>query len=230
MHPARAMTPPASGVLTPITAAEWVYEHCGHRPGRTLIALAGLPGSGKSTVARQIERAFNARAGREMMLAVGMDGFHLSKAVLLSRPDGVQALARRGAPWTFDADGMAQRLRAIRADDGRAVSWPEFAHEVGDPVDEARLISPEARVILVEGLYVLLDEGPWRAVRAAFDLRWFLDVPPAVARERLILRHMSAWKLLRAEAEERASRNDDLNAALVLPTREGADAWLWEAT
>ena len=37
------------------------------------------------------------------MMALSMDGFHLTKAELRQFPDPAQAFARRGAPWTFDA-------------------------------------------------------------------------------------------------------------------------------
>ena len=63
------------------------------------IAIAGETGSGKSTLAAHLADAFNATHS-EPMTALGMDGFHLPKAVLRAMPDPDAAFARRGAPWT----------------------------------------------------------------------------------------------------------------------------------
>ena len=81
---------------------------------RALVALAGLPGSGKSTAAAQWSEAVNAALGPGHMLALGMDGFHLTRAQLAAMPDPEAALRRRGSPWTFDPAALAQRLKALR--------------------------------------------------------------------------------------------------------------------
>lgn len=206
--------------------ADWLQRHVAATNERTLIALAGLPGAGKTTVTARIAERFNALAGAGRMLALGMDGFHLSKKELL-RAHGPEGMTRRGAPWTFDPAALLERLRRLRAAEG-TVTWPDFAHDVGDPVADGPWVTAETRVVLVEGLYLLLDEPVWRDVGASFDLRWYLDVPAAVARERLIRRHMQAWKLDRGAATRRVEANDDHNAAIVAATRDRADALLHE--
>lgn len=208
-------------------AAAWLRAHVGSTDSRTLVALAGLPGAGKSTVAATIAREFNAAAGEPAMMALGMDGFHLSKAALSRQPDPAAAFARRGAPWTFDPAALTERLRALRTA-ARPVPWPGFAHEVGDPVDAAQVVPPKVHVVLVEGLYLLLDNEAWHGVTTCFDLRCFLDVAPAIARERLIRRHRDAWGLDRAAAVRRVECNDDLNAKLVIASRERAEVFLCE--
>lgn len=193
---------------------------------RSMIALAGLPGSGKSTLASLLAREVNARAGAQAMVALGMDGFHLSKAALSAMPDPEAAFARRGAPWTFDASALASRLQAVRAGWAREpVAWPGFEHEIGDPVEGAFVVAPSTRLILVEGLYLLGRSGSWEEVSEAFDERWFLDTPLEVAMERLALRHMSAWGLARDEAVARIQANDRLNAEIVAEDKSHAD-WL----
>ncbi|MEO6322497.1 MAG: nucleoside triphosphate hydrolase [Polaromonas sp.] len=197
---------------------------------RILIALAGLPGSGKSTVAAQWAEAVNARLGPGTMVALGMDGFHLSKATLADFPDPAAALARRGSPWTFDPQALALRLQALRGTPDLAglvypsVSWPGFEHGLGDPVPDAVQVSPETRLVLVEGLYLLHGGDGWD-LADAFDERWFLDVSLEVAMERLVLRHMAASSQDRAAAEARIAINDRLNAEIVKPSRNVAD-WL----
>lgn len=194
---------------------------------RTLIALAGLPGSGKSTLAAAWTEAVNAQAGAGAMVALGMDGFHLSRAALARFPDPVAALRRRGAPWTFDPQALAAQLQALRQPctaDSAPVDWPGFEHGVGDPVEAAVSVAPSTRLVLVEGLYLLHKDHGWD-VASAFDERWFLDVPLATACERLARRHMATSGQSRAQAEDRIEANDRRNAGIVLTSRSDAD-WL----
>ncbi len=63
---------------------------------RRLIALAGAPASGKSTLAHALCALVPGAC------VVPMDGFHLDNALLEARG----LLARKGAPETFDARGF----------------------------------------------------------------------------------------------------------------------------
>lgn len=190
---------------------------------RTLIALAGLPGAGKSTLAAALAQAVNDQAGPGSMVALGMDGFHLTRARLALFPDPVAALRRRGAPWTFDPQALTLHLQALRQR-SKPVSWPAYEHSVHDPVEDALTISPDTPLVLVEGLY-LLHQGHGWDMAGAFDERWFLDVPLATAHERLARRHMATSGQSRAQAEARIEVNDRLNADIVWASRAAAD-WL----
>ena len=197
-----------------------------HPQRRTVVGLVGLPGSGKSTIATQLADAVNAQAGPGSMLALGMDGFHLPRAALAQMPDPAAALARRGSPWTFDAAGLATRIRALRdaplTAGAASVPWPEFEHSVGDPVENAVWVPPSTRLVLVEGLYLLHREHGWN-LDGLFDTCWYLDVPMEVALQRLVARHQAAWGFSLAQAQHRVAQNDQLNADTVLHSRERAD-------
>lgn len=190
---------------------------------RVLIALAGLPGSGKSTVAASLANAVNAEAGDAVMMALGMDGFHFSKAQLSHFPDPVETLKRRGAPWTFDAEALAQRLLDLRQRE-TSVLWPDFEHGVGDPLADAITVQPSTRIVLVEGLYLLHDDHGWHHAHL-FDESWFLDVPMEIAMDRLVQRHMQANAHSREVAMQRLAVNDRLNAEIVMKSRDRAH-WL----
>jgi len=200
-----------------------------HPARRTVVGLVGLPGSGKSTVAALLAQAVNAQAGPGTMLALGMDGFHLSRAQLARMDDPAAALARRGAPWTFDPAGLAARLRQLRAAplaaQGTAVLWPGFEHSVGDPVADAVAVPASTRLVLVEGLYLLHRAHGWN-LDGLLDTCWYLDVPPDVAMPRLLARHQAAWGISLAEAQARVAANDQLNADTVLRSRGLADGLL----
>lgn len=194
---------------------------------RVLIGLAGLPGSGKTTLTAHLAAQGNALAGTGAIVALGMDGFHLSRAALRQMPQPEEALARRGAPWTFDAAALAMRLRLLRENAGReAVLWPGFEHEIGDPVEGASVVAPSTRLILVEGLYLCHQADGWEEVRRLFDARWYLDTPLDLSLARLADRHQAVWGLTRGEAEARIAANDRLNAEIVAQSRAFADCFL----
>ncbi len=183
-------------------------------PGRVMVGIAGPPGSGKSTLAQQLANRMNLVHGDATAVALGMDGFHLSKAQLRQMPDPDLAFARRGAPWTFDAAGFVARLNDLRRAD-EVVRWPDFAHEVGDPIEDAIAVGPVVRLVLVEGLYLLHNDDGWQDAQRVFDEVWYLNTPFDVAMERLTQRHMRAWNFRRDQAEHRIAQSDGLNAELV---------------
>ena len=78
-------------------------------------------------------------------------------------------------------------------------------------------------MVIVEGIYVTLDQSPWNDIE--WDELLFLDCPWHIARERLIRRHQQAGICDNGtEARIRVDFNDMLNANLVLETmRLGLD-------
>jgi pantothenate kinase len=193
---------------------------------RYIVALAGLPGSGKTTLAAQLANRINTEFGHATMAALSMDGFHIPKSELRKMPDPDGVLKRRGAPWTFDALSLANRLSLVRECAGKvAVLWPDFQHGTGDPVPDVLSVMPSVKIVLVEGLYLLYNSDGWDAVTKQFAEKWYLDTPVDIAIERLTQRHMASRHLDRATAEHRIAENDKLNADLTMATRGGAD-WL----
>jgi pantothenate kinase len=179
---------------------------------RRILGLTGPPGAGKTTYAERLVAEAEVPAAH-----LPMDGFHLAD-VALSR---LGLLDRKGAPETFDAWGYAALLQRVRT--ATETVWaPGFERDLEQPLAGAIAIAPDVELVVTEGNYLLLDRPEWRAVRAELDEVWFLDVPDAVRRSRLVARHAAYGKTV-TEAEEWVARVDDANAALVLPTRSRGD-------
>lgn len=184
------------------------------RPGaRTLLGLAGPPGAGKSTVAQRLCVALGPAVAR-----VPMDGFHLANQVL--RDLGLAD--RKGSPPTFDVGGLHALLRRLRDNIEDVVYAPEFVREIEESIAGALSIPRDVALVVVEGNYLLLDEGPWRGTADFFDEIWYLRPDDASRRRRLVRRHESHGRSP-AEAEAWVSHNDDPNARLVESTAHRAD-------
>lgn len=177
---------------------------------RLFVAIAGPPGAGKSTVAEALVSQINAtEPGTAVLLP--MDGYHFDDRVLRS----LGRLDRKGAPDTFDVDGLRHMMLRLREKTSAAIAVPVFDRDLEIARAGARLIGPEARMIVVEGNYLLLDQEPWRSLVTLFDVTVFLDVPIDVLRERLERR----WRKFQISPEEirrKVEENDLPNGEMVM--------------
>jgi pantothenate kinase len=80
-------------------------------------------------------------------------------------------------------------------------------------------------LVIVEGNYLLLEDGPWAGVRPLLDACWYIELDAAVRLDRLIARHVAHGRTPEA-ALEWVQRNDEINAALIATTRGRADRCL----
>lgn len=184
---------------------------------RVVVAIAGPPGSGKSTLVEALKAGLDGLADAVPSAIVPMDGFHLDNAVL----DAAGWRARKGAPFTFDVAGYGACLARIRAGDAD-VAVPVFDRTLDLARAGARLVGGEARIVLTEGNYLLLEDAPWSALVAHFDLTVFLDVPDGEL-ERRLLRRWRDHGLTEAAARTRVLDNDMPNARLVKSRSRPAD-------
>jgi pantothenate kinase len=178
--------------------------------GRRIVAIAGPPASGKSTLATALAERLN-EAEPGLCALLPMDGFHYDDEVLI--PRGWRS--RKGAPYTFDVGGYATALRRLRANDEDSVAVPRFDRSIEIARAGAIVIERHVRLIITEGNYLLLDVEPWATLRPSFDQTVLVTTDTAT----IEARNRQRW--VDSDMDERDIRakldsNDMPNARLVV--------------
>ena len=194
------------------TLAAAIFKRAGKQK-RFVVALAGPPGAGKSTLAEQLSGLFPEGSA----IVVPMDGFHFDDIVLNAR--GMRA--RKGAPETFDFHGFETLLKRIRANESD-IAIPVFDRSIELSRAGAAIIAQDIKFVLVEGNYLLLDEEPWSRLGPLFDFSVYVDVTREELDRRLVKRWDKHGKT-REEARAWIDSNDMPNIDRVIQRRRAAD-------
>ncbi|KFX98539.1 hypothetical protein O988_04300 [Pseudogymnoascus sp. VKM F-3808] len=184
---------------------------------RILVAFAGTPGSGKTTISAALTKIWNAQCNPNASITVlPMDGFHYPKSILPKLQNSECAFKRRGAPFTFDAEAFVELVKALRKtpvtevdDPVQSFHAPSFDHAIKDPIENDIYIPSSQRIVILEGNYLLLNENPWDQIQHLVDESWFVSISRETAKDRLVKRHLQAGIETTTEAAAlRAEEND----------------------
>ncbi len=157
------------------------------------------------------------RALGDLAMLVPMDGFHLPNETLVQ----LGLRERKGAPATFDAEGYASLLARLRAADEPVVTAPEFRRDLDRAIEDAIVVPRGVPLVVTEGNYLLLEDGPWGRIRPLLDEAWYLAGDEGRV-ERLIARHVAHGKEP-GHARDWVLRSDEANARVIEATRDRAD-------
>jgi pantothenate kinase len=184
---------------------------------RVAVGIAGGPGVGKSTIATELVAALNNET-RGLAAYVPMDGFHMKHAKLVA----LGTDRDKGMPHTFEGAAFADFLERLKNADGPA-SGPGYSRKIEDVVEDAFTVAADARLLVVEGNYLLLATAPWWRVRPLLDVAVFIDLPRDLVRARLMKRHGEEGLFTEERNREHVERVDLANYDLVQRSRPRAD-------
>lgn len=185
---------------------------------RLIVLIAGIPGSGKSTIAHNVCKALNSQQLKTEVLP--QDGFHYYREELKKFDNPEEAIERRGAPFTFNSRAFLNLISKLNDPKHKNtdILAPSFDHKLKDPVEEDVQISADTKVILIEGNYVLLKDPVWSEIVHIADDTWYVEASSEDVRlDRIIKRHLAAGIATTAEdARARAMGSDQLNATYIV--------------
>ncbi|CAJ1947383.1 unnamed protein product [Cylindrotheca closterium] len=196
------------------------------------VAVAGGPGTGKSTVAETVCDGLN-KMSPDCSIVIPMDGWHIPQDRLMEEFGLEEGMQRRGAPWTFDCDLLYEQLADAKKNS--KASLPMYSREISDPVPDKVMLEPHHKVVFIEGIYMLYkddEEKKWNRLFDLWDEKWFIQCPSREDQiERLVGRSLKTWtdkkaKLWgegRAGAQARVEFNDLKNADMVRHCNQFAD-------
>ncbi|RPA83389.1 P-loop containing nucleoside triphosphate hydrolase protein [Ascobolus immersus RN42] len=214
---------------------------------RILIGIAGIPGSGKTTLAKRIANRINEilkesnDTDEEVAIMVPMDGYHYYRHELDQMEDPAFAHARRGSPFTFNSAKLlllVQSLAAPISDD--PIKAPSFDHALKDPIEDDIAILPTHRIVIMEGNYLSFAppalgvipttasnvtytaSEPWKDIAQTFTERYFVECDKTMAERRLVGRHVKAGIVKdEEEGKKRVWMNDMPNGVDIETFRLG---------
>lgn len=185
---------------------------------RFLLGLTGFPASGKTTLSLALAETINEKLQSDLAVVVPMDGFHRLNAEL--KAWGLWEL--KGIPDSFNGEAFVQLLKALREQTATAVGCPAFDRALEEPAENAILVQPRHKLIIVEGNYLLLASNPWQQVKPLLDEVWYIESSLAEIKPRLLERHMIGGRNPE-QAKEKMNSTDLPNAKLIKTSKTMAD-------
>ncbi len=192
---------------------------------RLIVLLAGPGGAGKSTLAAYLETLAGQAEDIQPVQAVGMDGFHYPNQYLNNHhlnDDSARPLLQtvKGAPSTFD---VAKLTTYIQKAQNENIIWPGYSRLSHDVSEEGTLLT--SNIIIIEGLYLLLDQPEWNQLASLADYTIFIEADISQIRQHIIERKMKGGYSYQ-QAYDHFENSDKLNAGLILQNQLKADLLL----
>jgi pantothenate kinase len=188
-----------------------------------MVALVGIPGSGKSTSAEIVARELSTKMPSVSPMIMPHDGYHFPMAELRLFPDSDDAVYRRGAPDTFDAPTLLRDLQRVKCGKEQMIAVPGFDHAKGDPEKDAHLFDRQLHnLVICEGLYLLHDSDGWDEIKKQFNVCIYIDSDVDACIERLKIRNAVIPGYTPEELMVRVDAVDRANAIIVQKSKQFA--------
>jgi pantothenate kinase len=134
------------------------------------------------------------------------------------------ALTTQGAAFTFNLPSYTSFLTLLRAPltpSTPPIPFPTFDHALKDPLPSPDPVQPRHRIIIIEGLYTMLDRPGWRECAEMMDFRVFVECDEDVCRRRVVRRNWEAGVV--SDLKECEARGELLSLLERLMDERGAE-------
>lgn len=190
---------------------------------RIVVFLAAPCGCGKTTLSLFLEQLSKEVEGVTPLQAIGIDGFHYRQEYLLSHTiirgqEEVVMTEVKGCPETFDFKKAKSKIEQLQEEE--VVMWPVYDRVLHNPIEDQKKV--DAKIVLLEGNYLLLDEEGWKDLRKESDYTIFIEAKLEQLKQRLVDRKRRSGNSLEASVHF-VETSDLRNAKRVLQHRLPAD-------
>lgn len=179
-----------------------------------IIAIAGPPAVGKSTLAKKIVDDLNTNGYQAQYCP--MDGFHMTNDEL----NKIQLKGLKGRIDTFQAIAFSKAIFSLKAK--KSFWWPKFSRTQDNPIPHGSFISGKEDFFVIEGNYLFIQSEPWVSAAKNFQYSIFVDLPDKILRGRLYTRHQKGGFSMDL-IKEKIENVDIPNAALIRETKSLAN-------
>ena len=167
--------------LDPVNGLRWLSERLVGRRGRTLVAVDGVSGAGKTTFANELARILDEAS--VPVVRISADDFLNSQNVRYARgrtsPEGY-------FEDSHDRDKFHMSVLLPLGRGGSGQHRPKvYDLATETPVENRWESAPENSVTIVDGLFLLRDEFWTAPGRSVWDFTVWMDVPLAEAYQRV---------------------------------------------
>jgi len=175
-----------------------------------LIGICGGTGSGKSTVARKIEKYFE----KTGVVNMSVDSYYKNHADLNFEK---RSKINFDHPDSIDFELLYNNLNSIKKN--IKITQPIYSYKVHKRLKKKKLITPK-EIIIIEGLHVFYNDK----INKLLDLKIFLDVDNKTRLERRIIRDVKERGRSIDEIKKRYKKMcKPMYNKFILPTKNSAD-------
>jgi len=175
-----------------------------------IIGIAGGTGSGKSTVAKALEREL----GADNVALISQDSYYVDNSHL---PMEVRSRQNYDHPDAFEDKLLLEHLHQLRQ--GRSVNVPVYDFSQHLRTKETQLLIPKP-VIIVEGILILANPE----LRELFDIKIFVDTDADTRVSRRIIRDIKErGRTLESVCNQYLTTVKPMHEAFVEPSKRYAD-------